>query len=397
MNVLIVSEPGVDGVFRYVERLVDHLLGRDVRVHLAYSDSRAGEALARFVDRVEDAGGRTLNLRVGNRPCLDDLRALLALRTFVRDLRPDLIHCHSAKAGALARLLPVLGILDVPLLYQPHAYIGMRPARGRLDFAYDAVERVLGRWSTTLTCSYDEQNYALHRLRIPPARARIVLNGVDTLRFFPAAAGRRRELRAAFGIPDDAVVLGSICRSSAQKDPITLYHAFARVAARDPRLVLFHVGRGEFDPELERIVRENGLGNRVLRRPYLSDPVEFYQAVDGFALASRYEGFSLALLEALAADLPLIVSEAPGNGDILGRPLSHLWHAPVGDVAAFSSAIGEWAAECASAVPTRRNHREIARTYYDQRRSLARVVSLYGKLRPSPAPSPGDTPAYARA
>lgn len=396
MNILIVSEPGVDGVFRYVESFVNHLLSAGVSVHLAYSDIRGGEALRRLVARVEREGGRALNLRVGNRPCLGDARALFALRAFVREIRPDVVHCHSAKAGALARALPLLGEWDAPFLYQPHAYIGMRPRRGRLDFAYDAVERLLGRWSVTITCSYDEQGYALHRLRIPPARALSVANGVDTARFVPGSPSRRLELRSAFGLPADALVLGAMCRCSAQKDPITLYRAFAEAAARDPRLVLFHVGRGELDGELDALVDRHRLRERIVRRPYLGTPQDFYQAIDGFALTSRYEGFSLALLEALSADLPIILSEAPGNGDLLHRPLSHLWRAPAGDVAAFGSAIAEWAAARSSGADAPCNHREIARSHYDQRRSFDRVLRLYGRLS-APVRRPASVPAYAQA
>jgi glycosyltransferase involved in cell wall biosynthesis len=396
VNILLVSEPGIDGVFRYVENLAHHLLREGATVHLAYSDVRGGEALRRLVARIEAEGGRTFNLRTGNRPCVSDLRALFGLRALVREVRPDLIHAHSAKAGALARALPFVGIFGVPIVYQPHAYIGMRPARGRLDGVYDAVERLLGRWSTTLTCSYDEQRYALHHLRIPPTRAPIISNGVDTARFTPGAPERRLELRAAFGLPADAVVLGAMCRSSWQKDPLTLYRAFARAAARDPKIMLFHIGQGELDPEIDAFIADQGLRTRVVRRPYLSTPHDFYQAVDGFALTSRYEGFSLALLEALSADLPLIVSEATGNGDLLHRPLSHLWHAPVGDVSGFASAIGEWGRDRASLDAAPCNHREIAQAYYDQSRTLRRVRALYERLAPAIA-VPGASPAYARA
>lgn len=396
MNVLLVSEPGIDGVFRYVENLAHHLLREGLSVHLAYSDVRGGDALRRLVAHVGSRGGRTLNLRTGNKPALSDLRSLLALRGLVREIRPDLIHAHSAKAGALVRALPFLGVLGVPLLYQPHAYIGMRPVRGRLDGVYDSIERLLGRWSTTLACSYDEQRYALHHLRIPPTRAPVIANGVDTARFVPGTPGRRLELRAAFGLPADAVVLGAMCRCSEQKDPVTLYRAFARAAARDPRVVLFHVGQGELDDRLDAFVAEHGLETRVVRRPYLSTPCDFYQAVDGFALTSRYEGFSLALLEALSADLPLIISEATGNGDLLHRPLSHLWHAPVGDVDAFASAIGEWAGDRVSLSPFPCNHREIAQACYDQSCSLGRVRRLYGRLV-DPVAVSGEAPAYARA
>jgi glycosyltransferase involved in cell wall biosynthesis len=396
MNILLVSEPGVDGVFRYVENLVQHLLARGLRVHLAYSDRRGGEALQHLVALVEREGGRTLNLRVDQHPGPADFAALLSLRSLVRELRPDLIHAHSAKAGALVRLLPFVGAGGMPLVYQPHAYIGMRPRRGRADRLYDGIERLLGRWSTTIACSYDEQAHALRHLRLPPFRVLAVPNGVDTTRFVPASPRRRRELRAAFGLPLASPILGAMSRCSAQKDPLALYRGFSTASARRPDLVLFHVGQGDLDPELRSFIAAHRLAHRVIRRPYLSSPAEFYQVVDGFALTSRYEGLSLSLLEALSADLPLIVTDAPGNGDLLHRPLSHLWRVPVGDHAAIADAILDWVHGLSDPQSPRSNHRDVARACYDQARALERVLALYRRLQ-SPGPHPGRVPVAARA
>lgn len=382
MNILLVTEPGVNGVFRYVEALAGHLLASGHSVHLAYSDRRGSEALFRLVARIEGQGGRTLNLRVSNRPSAADLVALRSLRSFVRDLAPDLIHAHSAKAGVLAHLLPLLGGAGgAPIIYHPHAYIGMRPQRGRLDFAYDAVERVLGRWSTTLVCSEDELRHALGRLGLPSDRVWTMPNGVDTDRFAPAPdPTARRALRLRLGLPEDALILGSMGRASAQKDPLTLYRAFAAARATRPDIHLFHVGEGELDAEVERLIDELDLREHVTRLPYLATPADFYQAVDGFILTSRYEGFSLALLEALSAGLPLILGDAPGNRDLLRLPLSHAWVAPPGDIPAFADAIGEWARRLEADGGVRDcNHRLLARLRHDQGHCFRNVETLYHK------------------
>lgn len=380
MKVLLVSEPGENGVFRYVEALADFLLEHHVSVHLAYSDRRASAALHDLVARVEAAGGRTLNLRTSNRPAPEDLRALRALRAFVRQIRPDIIHSHSSKAGALSRALPLTGIRGPRHVYHPHAYVGMRPKRGRVDFVYDRIENALGRWSTSVACSHDERRYAVDRLRISPKRALCVPNGIDTARFIPVSPGRKRELREKFGLSADAHLVGTLGRCSAQKDPLTLYRAFARAAAHDPRLMLFHVGQGELDPELDALVAAEGLQGRIKRLPYLGTPWEFYQCIDAFALTSRYEGLSLALLEALSCDLPLILSDAPGNGDLLERPLSHLWSVLPGDVNGFARAISEWVADRCGGNARPSNHRAVAEEHYDQRRNFTRVHALYDEL-----------------
>lgn len=379
MKVLLVSEPGVDGVFRYVEALAHFLLHRGVRVHFAYSDRRAGRPLADLVAYVRAHGGAVLNLRVGPRPGPADLRALFALRALVGAVRPDVIHSHSSKAGALARLLPLLGI-RTPQVYHPHAYAGMRPQPPPARWFYDTIESVLGRRGITLNVSADEHDYARRRLRLPATRTACVPNGVDCERFRPAAPGARARLRARFGLPAHALILGSLGRATVQKDPFTLYRAFARALAVEPELTLFHLGRGELDNGLDAFVRDAGLRPRIHRLAGWDAPVEFYQCLDGFILTSVYEGLSLAALEALACDLPLILSTAPGNTALLRLPLNRCWSAAPRDVPGFADAIVRWARALRSEVRPESNHRATAIAHFDLHGNLRRVLDVYGGL-----------------
>jgi glycosyltransferase involved in cell wall biosynthesis len=376
MKVLVVTEPGVDGVFRYVETLCHYLIEHGIDVHLAYSDRRGSDRLLKLVAWVEDHGGSTVNLRTSNRPAFSDWGAFNSLLNLARTVKPDVIHSHSSKAGFLARSLKFFGIRAVQF-YHPHAYVGMRPAPGRLDPVYNTLEGVLGRTAYTIASSTTENAFACQRLKIPPARVFLRPNGVNTDLFTPASPEEKLRLREALGLPSHQRILGFIGRSSAQKDPLTLYQAFANVAAERP-ISLFHVGQGELDPELDLLVGRLGLGNRVFRRPYMSVPNDFYRAVDGFILTSHYEGFSLAVLEAASANLPMILSEAPGNVDLLAQPLSHLWKARPGDVEGFSRCIASWHERLQTPSPI--NHRQIAIANFDHRKKLEAVVELYQEL-----------------
>ncbi|HVU23475.1 MAG TPA: glycosyltransferase family 4 protein [Opitutus sp.] len=379
MKALLVTEPGVDGVFRYVETLCHFLDSQGVNVNLAYSDRRGSDRLPKLVEWVEERGGKTVNLRTANRPAPSDLRAFRGLLRLVRAVRPDVIHSHSSKAGFLARLLPFCGVRAAQF-YHPHAYVGMRPRPGRIDPLYNFIEGVLGRVSCTIAVSSDERNFACQRLRIPPHRVHLLHNGVDTEVFAPVSLEKKRQLRAELGLPPDRPVLGFIGRASEQKDPRTLYRAFARAAAERPDIVLFHVGAGELAGELERLTAELGIRDRVLRRSYMATPAIFYRVVDGFILTSRYEGFSLAALEALAADLPMILSEAPGTTDLLARSLSHAWKAAPGDVDGFARGIVAWHDRLGDgSLP---NHRVIAETQFDIVEKNAAVLELYRQYAP---------------
>jgi glycosyltransferase involved in cell wall biosynthesis len=92
-------------------------------------------------------------------------------------------------------------------------------------------------------------------------------------------------------------------------------------------------------------------------------------------LTSRYEGLSFAVLEALACDLPVILSDAPGNRDFLKMGLSHAWSGPVESVEGFSTAIASWAADRADHREC--NHRAVAEMRFSQEACFGALVREY--------------------
>src|SRR4051812_23991524 len=95
LRVLLITEPGVDGVFRHVEGLAEYLLAQGHGVDLAFSARRSGPDLARLHARIAAAGGVPLDLNVGNWPGPADVPALVRLQALVYRRRPDVIHAHS--------------------------------------------------------------------------------------------------------------------------------------------------------------------------------------------------------------------------------------------------------------------------------------------------------------
>ena len=374
MQILLVTEPGVDGVFRHVEALASFLLERGHRIHLAYSNVRGSDRLTQLVAKVSAAGGRTVNLAVSNAPGLGDLAALLKLRRLVQEAQPEVIHAHSSKAGALARALACLGVRQ-PIFYTPHAYYGLSGKSGMKSLLFNAVETVLGRVGTTINLSAGEQAFARDALHIQQKRLRLIANPVDCVRFRPAEAPKRLEIRAALGVPAEAILLGSVGRLAFQKDPLTLYRAFAKACQSRPELWLYHLGDGELSEECAALADQLGIRSRIVRQTYLSEPLSFYQALDGMILTSRYEGLSFAVLEALACDLPVILSQVPGNNDFTEMGLSHCWSAAKEDVDGFAEVIGQWAQDRALARPS--NHRQIAESRFSQAACFGAVEREY--------------------
>ena len=144
---------------------------------------------------------------------------------------------------------------------------------------------------------------------------------------------------------------------------------------RVPNLWLYHLGDGELSRDCGQLSAELGIKDRIIRRTYLSEPLSFYRATDGMILTSRYEGLSFAVLEALACDLPVILTEAPGNLDFIHMGLTHCWSAPKESPEQMAVAIEKWAGD----LPVRRssNHRRTAESRFSQEVCFGALVREY--------------------
>lgn len=376
MRLLQVIEPGSDGVFRHVEELTLFLLGKGIPVHLACSSVRGSDRLRQLCDEVRNASGLVLDLHVGNAPQSADALATAKLVSLVRHSKSTVIHCHSSKAGILGRVAGAL--TGVPAVYTPNAYYGLGKRAGARTALFNGLERLFASLAHTINVSEDEALFARQRLRVRPSRQSVIPNAVDTNVFKPAATDEKLQWRSAKGLPLDSVVVGTLGRLSYQKDPLTLYRAFELFARHRPDVYLAHLGTGELARDCEEWIEQSDLSSRILRIEYSPEPSEFYRALDAFVLSSRYEGLSFAALEALATNLPLVLTDVPGNRDFFKLGLSHVWTAPAENPAGLAQAIGECVDSLGSGAPC--NHRQIAVERFSEDACFGRILDLYRQL-----------------
>ena len=394
--VLLVVEPGRDGVFRHVELLAHYLVEQaGMQVHLAYSSVRGSPDLDELVRFLTRHGARTLDLHTTNAPQAADAPGFLRLRRLARAVRPDVIHAHSSKAGALARALAWTGI-KARYFYTPNAYYQMYGPDSLAKRAFMAVERLLARTGTTMHVSASEADYARRLLGVPPARQQAIVNSVDCDRYRPAAdPAEKHALRRRFQLPPEAWVFGTIARYSEQKDPLTLYRAVVAVLAENPGLCFAQVGQGDLRPAVARLLdgAPPGVQARILQIGRCDDLPGFYRMLDVFVLPSRYEGMALALLEAMSSGLSLILSRCPGNIDLEAYALNGVQWMPAGDAEQLAARMR---------VSTERrlqpnNHREIALQFFGGHVGCRDIAGGYLAADRSPGPrGTPDGPAVAQ-
>lgn len=379
LRILIVSEPGLDGVFRHVEGLIDYLHdATDHVIDLAYSSIRSSDRLNHLIARVEQSGGTTIDLKTGNAPSAPDISAVRKLLQIIKAKNPAVIHAHSSKAGALIRLLPQVS--SKRIIYTPHAYYGMGPSTGIKVCAFNSIERLLGYRGTSLHVSSEEMNFGTAALKLPTQNRTVIPNAVDFNVFRPAEGPiQRDEIRASLGLKEEDIIIGTIGRICDQKDPATLLHAFKHFTETVPdrQVKLLHVGNGPEDEvaALNQISKDLGIQQLVHRPPYRSNPVDFYCAMDAFCLSSRYEGLPFTALEALAVNLPLILTDVPGLRSFRSDhyQFNHVYYGQMENPASLGEAMGSWYQK--RHLPC--NHREYAKDHFSIHSVYQQIVQLY--------------------
>ncbi len=163
--------------------------------------------------------------------------------------------------------------------------------------------------------SDDTANHAIRQGEVGADRVHVIRSGVDTDLFRPSRDARER-MRTELGIGPDEWVIGSVGRLVPEKNHASLVRACAPLL-RDGNARLLLVGEGPERAAIEALVRKLGIEKKVRLAGVRQDTHEVLAAMDVFALSSRTEGMPLALLEAMATELPVVCTRVGGIPTLL--------------------------------------------------------------------------------
>lgn len=230
-----------------------------------------------------------------------DARAFRTLRALFAERRPDVVHAHSSKAGILARAAAkAAGVKSV--FYTPHGYGFLQQDRSSASrLLYKTAERAAARLGETIACAPGEA--AAAKALSPGAAVHLVCDAYlgD---FSPPA-------------PHDGVVVGSCGRLTYARNPDAWILLAQRLTDSRNGLKCVWVGGGE-DEARARVLLENmNLAGRAEITGWLdaAQARERLRALDVFVHYSRWDALPNAVLEAMAAGLPVVASDNSGNRD----------------------------------------------------------------------------------
>jgi glycosyltransferase involved in cell wall biosynthesis len=349
-RVLLVSQPTDGGVFRHVRDLAAGLPAHGFEVALATPPQLP-------LVRAPSPGA--------------DARALVGLLRAVRAQRPDLVHAHSSKAGAVARLARLLAP-RTPILYTPHGYAhaGYFESAAQRR-AYALAERALTPLASRIVCVCEAERRLALGLGAG-ARARLVYNGIDA---------------PPDGPPDPALealrargpVIATVTLLRPGKGLETLLDALPAVLAAHPAAQLAIAGAGVDREPLEARARALGVAAAVHFLGFVEETVGVLRGADVFVSSSWAESFPYVVLDAMVLARPIVATRVGGVAEAIEDGESGLLVAPR-DAGGLAQALIRLLSDPARADELGRQARSQVRARFTRERMLAGLAAVYNDV-----------------
>jgi len=224
------------------------------------------------------------------------------------------IHCHSPVGGAIARV--AAHRKHIPVIYTAHGFHFYKGAPARNWMLYYPAEKLLSCWTDVLiTVNREDYWFAKHNLHAGKTY-HIPGVGIDTEKYGRTGRKERGSFCKKYKIPQNARILLSVGELSVRKNHRQAVQALAALKRRDVYYLI--CGQGSEKKELQKYADSLGVGAYIRMPGYQEDMPWIYQNADIFLFPSLQEGMPAALMEAMAAGLPCIVSDIRGNRELIG-------------------------------------------------------------------------------
>ncbi len=295
IKILYVVEAMGGGVFTYIVDLANELC-KSYEMYIAYAvRPQTPENYKDYFDK----GVHLIEVKTFTREInpFKDVRAICDIQKIAEQIKPNIIHLHSSKAGVIGRI--AFDGKKIPLFYTPHGYsFLMKNYNPTKRWLFRTIESVFAkRRCTTISCSYGEHQETLKLTK----NATYVNNGINTTELQNMI--NKVEIK---NHPYTVFTLGRICY---QKNP----KLFNLIAEAMPETKFVWIGDGELRYELKsKNIEVTGWVNR-------SEALKKSMNADVFLLTSLWEGLPMSLLEAMYMKKLCVVNDVIGNHDVISN------------------------------------------------------------------------------
>ena len=243
------------------------------------------------------------------------LRSYKIVKDLVEQNHYQIVHCHSPIGGVICRLAcrKARKNYGTKVIYTAHGFHFFKGASKTAWMIYYPIEKWCSKYTDVLITINQEDYQNAKKMRAGKVLY-IPGIGVNTEEIRNTIVDRN-VIRKEFGFSDTDFVFMSTGQISIRKNHELVIRALSKIS--DEKVKYLIVGFGEEEERLKRIVMDLQLNERVVFAGYRGDVKELLHAVDAFAFPSLQEGLPVALMEAMAAGLPVVASRIRGNVDLI--------------------------------------------------------------------------------
>lgn len=299
-HILYITQPGSGGVRKHLCDLLENLDLTKYKVSLIYNADLADEnfkaTLAKLNGQISTYSLSNLTREISPKT---DFAAYREVSKIIKQIKPDIVHTHSSKAGVIGRLAAKKHHVK-QIYYTPHAYAFLAPEfSSKKKLLFVTLERYLSKHNTSLTFTVSEgEKAAALANKIDKAdKFKVIYNGVPDV-----VLQDKSSLRQKLHLSDERYIFGTIGRLSPQKNP----DYFAKLAEKYPEYDFVWIG-GKQETSLKNL---HFLGE-------LSNAADLLPVFDSYISTALYEGLPYAPIEALRAGIPVFLSNVVGNQEII--------------------------------------------------------------------------------
>lgn len=298
-----------------IQLLLDNGYQVDVACNCKEGNTISDERVQSMIKRLADKGVPVIHVPIPRK--ITDVKGISKSITQVKKMcdenQYNLLHCHSPIGSVVARLAAKNARKSgTKVIYTAHGFHFYKGAPKQNWILFYPVEKICSKWTDVLI-TINKEDYAFAKKHMNAGRVEYIPGvGVDTKKFqlenFDRVA-KRQEL----GIKEDDFFILSVGELNQNKNQEIIVRAIAKL--NNPKIHYFIAGKGDKADYLKELAKKMNVNLHLLG--YRTDIVELLNTADVYAFPSYREGLSVALMEAMAAGLPCVVSKIRGNVDLI--------------------------------------------------------------------------------
>ena len=308
----IVEAPG--GVERYLHTLLSKLDNTIFENILVWSDSYDSSIFKEYANTIEYVSDMHNKISIS---C--DLKSIKAVRKLIKKYKPDIVYCHSSKAGAIGRIANIglknkTGKMNV-CIYNAHGWaFNMKDISNKKIKAYVLIEKMLALFCDKIVCISDfEKRSALLNHICKTDKFRVIYNGIDFNEGQDITFVSREQLQ----IPESAFVIGTTGRIAHQKAPDVFVRTAAEIKKEIPSAFFIMVGDGLELEQTKNLIKELKMDDSFFITGWVNNPLDYIRNFDIAMLLSRWEGFGLVLPEYMITGKPIVATRVDAIPDVV--------------------------------------------------------------------------------